>query len=84
MYNIYLEGSAEKDLKRLPSDVIKAVVKNIKQLSDNPRPANCKKLKGLKNFWRIRVGNYRIVYEIIDSSRRINVYRIKHRKDIYR
>lgn len=83
MYEAYLEKSAERDFKRIPSAVKKSIIDNIKSLSDNPRPSNCKKLKGVSNIWRVRVGYYRIIYDIIDSSKRINIYKIKHRRDVY-
>lgn len=84
MYRIYLEAEAEKDLKKLPSSVFNNILKKIKELQDDPRPPNCKKLKSSESFWRIRIGSYRVIYEIIDSSKRIDIYKIKHRKDAYR
>ena len=84
MYSIYLEAEAEKDLSKLPTSIFNTVVAKIKGLADDPRPSNCRKLKGSGNFWRIRIGNYRVVYEVIDSSKRINIYKIKHRKDVYK
>jgi len=84
MYNIYLEAEAEKDLRKLPSFLFSSVIAKIKELSNNPRPGNCRKLKSTENFWRLRIGDYRVIYEIIDSSKRINIYKIRHRKDVYR
>lgn len=84
MYSIYLEAGAEKDLSKLPTSHFNTVVAKIKGLADDPRPSNCRKLKGSGNFWRIRIGNYRVIYEVIDSSKRINIYKIKHRKDAYK
>lgn len=84
MYSIYLEAEAEKDLSKLPASTFNIIVAKIKGLADNPRPINCRKLKGSGNFWRIRIGNYRVIYEVIKSSKRINVYKIKHRKDAYK
>ncbi|MFH0797208.1 MAG: type II toxin-antitoxin system RelE/ParE family toxin [Candidatus Omnitrophota bacterium] len=84
MYNIYLERTAERDLKRLQSQDFWRIIEKIKVLSDNPRPANCRKISGSKNDWRIRIGDYRIIYEIDDSACAVKVYRVKHRKEAYR
>lgn len=84
MYSIYLEAGAEKDLSKLPTSIFNTVIVKIRELGDEPRPRNCRKLKGSGNFWRIRIGNYRVIYEVIDSSKRINIYKIKHRKDAFR
>ncbi len=84
MYSIYLETEAEKDLRKIPSFISSRIYTKIKELSNNPHAGNCRKLKSTENFWRLRIGNYRVIYEIIDSSKRINIYRIRHRKDAYR
>ena len=52
-------------------------------LADNPRPAGCKKLKGLKDHWRVRVGDWRVVYIIDDAAKLIAVTRIAHRREVY-
>ncbi|MBL7718682.1 MAG: type II toxin-antitoxin system RelE/ParE family toxin [Flavipsychrobacter sp.] len=60
------------------------IASEIDSLSDNPRPDGCKKLKGGQtDLWRIRVGNYRVVYRIDDTIYIVNVQRVGHRKDIY-
>jgi mRNA interferase RelE/StbE len=53
-------------------------------LADNPRPAGCRKLTGSDRDWRVRVGDYRIVYEIDDENREVRVMRIRHRREAYR
>jgi mRNA interferase RelE/StbE len=70
-------------LKDLPSDAIGRVFPRIRELAENPRPVGCKKLHGYKDRWRIRVGNYRVVYAIDDGRRIVDVTRIAHRKDAY-
>ena len=62
MYRVRLERSAEKDLARLASDVHDRVITAIQALAKNPRPTGCRKLAGSKSDWRIRVGDYRVVY----------------------
>lgn len=84
MYEIYLETSAEKDIRKLPSDKIKNVVSKIKELSKSPYPPGSKKIKNTNNFWRIRIGNYRVIYEVLQSEKRINIYKVRHRKDVYK
>lgn len=85
MYNIIFDRSAEKDLDRLSTEVIRRIVKVINDLADNPRPKGVKKLKISKeNLYRIRSGDYRIVYSITDEIKIVNIRRIRHRRDIYR
>ncbi len=81
-YNVLLTQTAEKELSRLPGKEIKKIVEILKYLEENPRPIGCKKLKGYKNLWRLRVGNYRIIYAIDDIILLVDVREIGHRKDI--
>jgi mRNA interferase RelE/StbE len=55
----------------------------LERLASTPRPPGCKKLKGGDDEWRIRVGDYRIVYEIDDTARAVDVTRIAHRREVY-
>ena len=82
-YSVVLTRSAEKSLARLPNSITKSIVALLQTLQHNPRPAGCKKLKGYKNLWRIRFGDYRIVYAIEEVILLIDVREIGHRKDIY-
>ena len=84
MYRVFLERTAEKDLKRLSSEIHDRVIAAIRSLGHNPRPADCRKLTGSKNDWRIRVGDYRVIYEIADSIRIVRVNRVRHRREVYR
>ena len=84
MYEIYLERTAEKDLKKLDKAHFNRIVIRIKELSKKPRPRGCKKIAGSDNDWRIRVGDYRIIYEIDESSKSIRIMRVKHRSGAYR
>ncbi len=83
MYLILLERSAERDLKRLSADVHDRVIEAIKELAGNPRPPGCRKLVGSRNDWRIRVGDYRVIYEVADAIRIVRVNRVRHRREIY-
>lgn len=84
MYEIIIGSSAEKDLNKLPASVLKKVVPAIDSLAKEPRPNGCKKLKGSdENLWRIRVGDYRIIYMIGDTLKIIDIRRVRHRKEVY-
>jgi mRNA interferase RelE/StbE len=84
MYRVFLERAAEKDLARLSSEVHDRVISAIRGLASEPRPPGCRKLSGGKNDWRIRVGDYRVVYEIADEIRVVRVNRVRHRREVYR
>jgi mRNA interferase RelE/StbE len=84
MFRVLLERAAEKDLTRLSRQVHDRVIDAIQRLAANPRPPGCRKLAGTKNDWRIRVGDYRVIYEIADEIRVVRVNRIRHRKEVYR
>jgi mRNA interferase RelE/StbE len=74
-----------KQLQQLPRSVFPPVVDQILALAEEPRPAGCKKLVGGGgNDWRVRVGEYRIVYEIDDKAQILVVMRVAHRRDVYR
>jgi mRNA interferase RelE/StbE len=84
-YTVRLESRAEEELRVLPQSVLKRIDAKLRSLADNPRPRGVVKLSGLKGEgWRVRVGDYRILYRIRDDIRVIEVYRIKHRREAYR
>ena len=82
-YKIYIKPSAAKELERIPSKVLRKIVKKIKGLTLDPRPPGCEKLSGEEKF-RIRQGNYRIVYTIEDEKLVVIVVKIGHRRDVYK
>ena len=82
-YRIALTASAEKELHALPAKVVARIMPRIEHLAEAPRPPGCKKLKGGDNEWRIRIGDYRAVYEIDDKAKTIDVTRIAHRRQVY-
>ena len=84
MYRVLLERGAEKNLARLSPDNHDRVIDAIRALSTNPRPPGCRKLTGSKNDWRIRVGDYRVIYEIADEIRVVRINRVRHRREVYR
>ena len=84
MYEILVETHAERDLRRLEADVFRRVVDGIRALAENPRPPGCRKITGSENDWRIRVGRYRVIYEIDDAARQVRIMRVRHRREAYR
>ena len=84
MYRVLLERAAEKDLKSLSSKLHNQVISTLQRLAKNPRPSGCRKLTGADNDWRVRVGDYRIVYEIDDTDQNVRVNRVRHRREVYR
>ena len=82
-YRVTLKSSAEKEFLRLPDPVSVRIFPRIKALATNPRPQGCKKLKGGRDEWRIRVGDYRVIYTVDDEEKIVKVTRIAHRLDVY-
>jgi mRNA interferase RelE/StbE len=82
-YTVRLKKSAEKELDSLPASVQARILAALEALANNPRPDGCQKLKGSENTYRVRVGDYRIIYEIHDGQLLIYVLRIADRKDAY-
>lgn len=82
-YSVYFRASVEKDLSAIPKSDLKKILQRIKALSEEPRPLGCEKLTG-KERYRVRQGNYRIVYSIQDKELTVWVVKVGHRKDIYR
>ena len=83
MYKILLLPQAQKDMDNLPHKIFEQIKNKILQLSDNPRPFGYLKLTAEEGY-RIRAGNYRILYRIDDKDKKIFLYRIKHRKEAYK
>jgi mRNA interferase RelE/StbE len=83
-YQILLAKSASRELERLPAKIQERIIEALESLQSNPRPKGCKKLVGSASLWRIRSGDYRIIYEINDDKRIVDVNAIRHRSDAYR
>ncbi|MBS4027353.1 MAG: type II toxin-antitoxin system RelE/ParE family toxin [Ignavibacteriales bacterium] len=82
-YTISIQRTAQKELSQLPADMYERIRDEIRLLAENPRPIGCLKLKG-RDGWRIRVGDYRVIYEIDDKEQSILIRNVGDRKDIYR
>ena len=84
MYRVILTEAAKRDLKSIPKKAYFQIAAKLRLLQNDSRPSGCRKIAGSDNDWRIRMGHYRIIYEINNDIKTISVYRIKHRKDAYR
>jgi mRNA interferase RelE/StbE len=82
-YAIDTKPSARRELENLSDRLIARLVPKIEGLAANPRPSGCRKLRGYKDLWRIRVGHYRVVNIIDDDCKVVSVTRIAHRRDVY-
>ena len=84
MYRVFLERAAERNLRQLSAKLHDRVIAAIQALAKNPRPTGCRKLAGTDNDWRIRVGDYRVIYEIAEDIQVVRINRIRHRREVYR
>jgi len=82
-YEIVLAKSARKELEKLPDKIADRIVARLEALPKAPRPFGAIKLSGA-NLWRIRIGTYRVIYEIDDAKKVVDIRVIQHRKDVYR
>jgi mRNA interferase RelE/StbE len=82
MYKIKLSNTAKKDLDKIDYQMLKRLYSGMKSLEFEPRPVGCIKLKG-EIAYRLRIGNYRIIYEIDKNKNEILIYRVAHRKEVY-
>ncbi len=83
-YSILVRPAAARDLKVLSPEIRKRIDKVIDRLSNDPRPSGSRKLVGFEDEWRVRVGDYRVLYLIRDSDRQVVIARIAHRREAYR
>lgn len=82
-YRIEYKPSAEREFLALPKEVQKRIRPKIEALAIDPRPPGSKKLRGYQNRWRIRVGDYRVIYEVYDRELLVLIVKIGHRSDVY-
>lgn len=82
-YQVLIERKAEKDLKKLPKEIQGKIIETILNLKNNSRPFSVRKISDSNNYYRLRVSDYRIIYEINDDKKKINIFRIRHRKEVY-
>ena len=82
-YSLEIKQSAQKELDALDDSVFRRIDRKILALADNPRPPGCKKLRGYKDQWRVRVGDWRVVYLIDDEAKLVTITRVAHRREVY-
>ena len=83
-FEILYKPSTEKDLRLLPRPTIARVLSAINRLADDPFPKQALKLKGTEQLYRLRVGDYRVIYKVDPVTRRIVIEHVRHRRDVYR
>lgn len=83
-YTVEFRPAALRDLRQIPKQILLRIGRKIDSLADNPRPPGIEKLSGGENSYRIRVGDYRILYEIRDTALLIIIVRARHRREVYR
>lgn len=83
MYEVLIERAAERDLKKLSHREFSKVIAAIRALAENPRPHGCRKISGSQHDWRIRVGAFRVLYEIDDQAKIVRVMRVRRRPKAY-
>ena len=83
-YSIVVSRKVEKEIIKLPDHIVKNIGKVIDKLAEDPHPSGSKKLQGTdQNLWRVRVGDYRVIYSIEDVLKIIEIKRVRHRRDVY-
>lgn len=83
-YNLLFDRDVERDLAKVPKADVRKIIFKTTKLSQNPRPPQSLKLENSDMTYRLRVGNYRVIYQIDESSKTVTIYHIRHRKDVYR
>ncbi|MFH0985285.1 MAG: type II toxin-antitoxin system RelE/ParE family toxin [Candidatus Omnitrophota bacterium] len=82
-FKIFFKASAEKELRQIPKPFLSKILSKIAALAETPRPWGVKLMRGEERFYRLRQGDYRIVYEIDDQTRTVTVIKIGHRREVY-
>lgn len=83
-YAVVFARSARKELQNLDPQVARRIIKQVEALVTDPRPSGVVKLEGATDLWRIRVGQWRVVYRLSDRDRLVDVIAVRHRSDAYR
>lgn len=83
-YSLCFKKSAEKDLRKIPKEILPTIFDHIENLANEPGPHDAYKLAGAENLYRIRIGDYRVIYQVLHGSREVTVIYIRHRSVAYR
>jgi mRNA interferase RelE/StbE len=81
--SLEIKQSAQRELDALDDTVFTRIDRKILALADNPRPPGCRKLRGYRDQWRIRVGDWRVLYLIDDGAKLVTITRVAHRREVY-
>jgi mRNA interferase RelE/StbE len=82
-YRVEFTTAAAKEIRKLEPQIRRRILAGIAELEREPRPPGVRKLAGYDNAWRVRVGDYRVLYEVIDAQVLVTVVRVAHRRDVY-
>ncbi len=82
-YALIVKPTAQRQLRRLDPPLVQKIIQKLQQLQQNPRPPGVRKLHGAPRGYRVRVGDWRILYTVDDQAKEVQVYRIKHRSQVY-
>lgn len=83
-YSITFARSARKEVEVLPASLIRRIFPKIEALAREPRPRGCRKIQGEERLWRIRIGDYRVVYAVYDEEYKVDIIAVRHRSKAYR
>jgi mRNA interferase RelE/StbE len=83
-YAVTFARSARRELEKIDRPMARRILAKIEELSAEPRPAGCQKLRGESGLWRLRVGDYRVVYGVDDSRGLVDIVAVGHRREVYR
>jgi mRNA interferase RelE/StbE len=83
-YSIFICRTAQKELEKLDTGIINRIFPKIEALADIPYPQGCIKIQGQDNLWRIRIGDYRVIYSVLETKKIIDIIAVRHRKEAYR
>ena len=83
-YDITFAQSARKELERLSDSIVSHIFPKIEALAQDPRPPGCRKLQGFENLWRIRAGDYRVIYQVFDDELVVDITAVRHRSQAYK
>ena len=83
-YRVEFRGSAERELHRIDQQMVPRIMEAIRGLAEEPKPSGTRKLAGSEQAYRIRVGDYRVVYTVDDDEKTVSIDRVRHRREAYR
>lgn len=84
LYSLTIKKSVEKDFRKIPKDLLPNLFEHIEKLALDPVPPESYKLAGAENLYRLRIGDYRVIYRVLHSAREVTVFFVRHRSHAYR